>query len=309
MTSTFDDAPEWLAGGTDLLERRRHGLSRGIVRELPREPRLTALSWRDDGGATIGAGVSIGAIAADARIGAAYPGLAAAAGGLATPEIRAMATLGGNLAQRSRCWYYRSPDIACLKKGGASCPARHGNHLYGVAYDLGPCVAPHPSTLAAALLAYDARVTTSARSLAALEEILGDGRDGTRDNRLGADEYICEIQLPPPFEGERAHYARATGRLVAEWPLAEMVTCLAVERGRIQRVRIAVGGVAPVPLRLDAVETVLAGSDVAALPLAEAARIVRAGATPLPLTGYKVDLIIGLLGDALERLTARPGQK
>src|SRR6202000_291503 len=107
---------------------------------------------------------SIATIAADPRLGAAYPGLTAAAAGLATPQIRQVATLGGNLAQRSRCWYYRDPHIACFKKGGSSCPAREGNHLYGVAFDLGPCVAPHPSTLAAALLAYDATITTDRRN-------------------------------------------------------------------------------------------------------------------------------------------------
>ena len=85
--------------------------------------------------------------------------MAASAHGLATPQIRHLATLGGNLAQRSRCWYFRNPHIACLKKGGSDCPARSGNHLYHVAFDLGPCVAPHPSTMAAALLAYDATTT------------------------------------------------------------------------------------------------------------------------------------------------------
>jgi len=74
----------------------------------------------------------------------AYPGLTAAAGGLATPQIRGVGTIGGNLAQRNRCWYYRNPHTPCLNKGGAVCPAREGNHLYGVIFDRGPCVAPHP---------------------------------------------------------------------------------------------------------------------------------------------------------------------
>ena len=125
----------------DIVRRARHdGHASGALTERLR----------------IGAFTTIAAIAADARIAAAYPGIAASAQGLATPQIRHLATLGGNLAQRSRCWYFRNPHIACLKKGGSDCPARSGNHLYGVAFDLGPCVAPHPSTMAAALLAYDA---------------------------------------------------------------------------------------------------------------------------------------------------------
>src|SRR6516162_2553735 len=124
---------------------------------------------------TIGALTTIATIAADARIRHAYPGLAASAAGVATPQIRHLATLGGNIAQRSRCWYFRNPYIDCLKKGGGDCPARAGNHLYGVAFDLGPCVAPHPSTMAAALLAHDALVVTNRRDRLTIVQFVGDG--------------------------------------------------------------------------------------------------------------------------------------
>ena len=153
---TIETAAEFRAAGTDLSERRRSGLSRGPLIDIAATSDATAIDWRADGSLRIGALTTIEAIAADARIAAAYPGVAASAQGLATPQIRHLATLGGNLTQRSRCWYFRNPHIACLKKGGSECPARSGNHLYGVAFDLGPCVAPHPSTMAAALLSYDA---------------------------------------------------------------------------------------------------------------------------------------------------------
>jgi xanthine dehydrogenase YagS FAD-binding subunit len=297
-----DMAPEWLAGGTDLMERRRHGLSRGPIKALPHDARLGAITWRADGGATIGAGVTIATLAADARLVAAYPGLTAAAAGLATPEIRHVATLGGNIAQRSRCWYYRRPDIACLKKGGSTCPARAGNHLYGVAFDLGPCVAPHPSTMAAALLAYDARITTTLREKVTLSAILGNGNDGTRDHQLGPDEVIAEIELLSPLPGERGLYKRAIGRAEAEWPLVELVTCLWIENGVLRQARIAAGGVASVPIRLTAAEAALTGTQLSALPVAEARRQVAVGAKPLPMTAYKLELLGGLLADALETL-------
>jgi xanthine dehydrogenase YagS FAD-binding subunit len=301
---TSTTGPEWLAGGTDLMDRRRHGLSHGPVRALPADPRLSALTWREDGGATIGAGITIAAIAANQKLAAAYGALTIAAGGLATPEIRHVGTLGGNIAQRSRCWYYRSPHIACLKKSGNACPARTGNHLYGVAFDLGPCVAPHPSTMSAALLAYDARITTTTRLKASLKDILGDGRDGTRDHQLGADEAILEIVLPAPLAGERGYYKRAIGRAEAEWPLVELAVCAWIEGGILRQARIAAGGIAPVPLRLSAAEAVLAGTPLAALPIAEARRQAVAGAKPLPMTGYKLDLLGGLLADALATLAA-----
>ena len=126
----------------------------------------------------------IAAIAADARLTAAYPGIAAAVAGLATPQIRRVATLGGNLAQRSRCWYFRNPRIDCLKKGGSACPAREGNHLYGVAFDLGPCVAPHPSTMATALMAYDARSGPASATLTIASNCWATARMGRRTMRF-----------------------------------------------------------------------------------------------------------------------------
>src|SRR5262249_44408463 len=140
------------------------------------------ISWGADGAATIGALTTIAAIAADGRIASTYPGIAASAQNLATPQIRHLATLGGNLAHRSRCWYFRNPHINCLKKGGDSCPARTGNHLYGVVFDLGDCIAPHPSTMAAALLAYDAQIITDRRDGLSIAALLGDGSDGRRDH-------------------------------------------------------------------------------------------------------------------------------
>src|SRR5438270_12757679 len=146
-------AAEFRAGGTDVGERRRSGVARGAILDLVAPIGIAA---EPDGAFRLGALTTIAALAADPAIRAGYPGLAAAAGGLATPQIRRVATLGGNIAQRNRCWYFRNPDIDCLKKGGDGCPARAGNALYAVAFDSAPCVAPHPSTLAAALLAYGA---------------------------------------------------------------------------------------------------------------------------------------------------------
>jgi xanthine dehydrogenase YagS FAD-binding subunit len=291
--------PELLAGGTDLIERRRSGVSRGPVTELPRTAENTRIAWTADGAAVIGSHVAIADVAGDQRLAQAYPGLAAAAGGLATPQIRAVGTIGGNLAQRSRCWYYRNPHMACLKKGDDICPARSGNHLYGVIFDLGPCVAPHPSTLAAALLAYDATVTTSLRSNLAMPDLLGDGTDGTRDHTLQPEEQILSINLPPPIAGERAAYRRAISRAHAEWPLVEAVVRIALDGDRVGLARIAVGGVAPVPLRLRGVEDALAGQPLGETSIAAAAKAAASGARPLPLTGYKVALLEGLLASML----------
>jgi xanthine dehydrogenase YagS FAD-binding subunit len=294
-------ASEFRAAGTDLSERRRSGVSRGALIDIA-SASDTGIAWGADGAATIGAFTTIAAIANDTRIIEAYPGIAAAALGVATPQIRHLATVGGNLAQRSRCWYFRNPHIDCLKKGGSDCPARSGNHLYGVAFDLGPCVAPHPSTMAAALLAYDATIVTDRRSGLSIADLLGDGSNGRADHLLQPGEMIKSIALKTPLRGERAAYKRAISRSYAEWPLVEVCARAVVADGVFQFVRLAAGGIAPVPLRLSASEAALQGKPATPATIAHAARQATAGSRPLAMTGYKLDLLSGVARDLLEQL-------
>jgi xanthine dehydrogenase YagS FAD-binding subunit len=297
-------APEFRAAGTDLSERRRSGVSCGPIVDLAASADMIGIAWGTDGAARIGALTSIAAIASDARMAQAYPGIAAAAQGLATPQIRQLATLGGNLAQRSRCWYFRNPQIACLKKGGTDCPARSGNHLYHVAFDLGPCVAPHPSTMAMALLVYDAKITTDRRNGLSITELLGDGSNGAADNLLASGERIERIELPAPLAGERALYKRAISRTHAEWPLVEICVRAVMSGGSFQQVHICAGGIAPVPLRLTACQAALQGKAADAATIAQAAEHATSGATPLSMTGYKLDLLKGLVRDVVERIAS-----
>ncbi len=294
-------AAEFRAAGTDLSERRRTGVSKGPVIDLVL-PGDDGIIWGADGAATIGAFATIAAIAADKRINDAYPGVAATAAGLATPQIRHLATLGGNLAQRSRCWYYRNPHIACLKKGGSECPARTGNHLYSVAFDLGPCVAPHPSSMAAALLAYDATVTTDRRKAISIGELLGDGSDGRADHALQSAETIRSIALRVPLAGERARYKRAISRSYADWPLVEICARAVIADGAFRSVRIAAGGIAARPLRLKASEAALEGRAMSEGTIANAVKLAADGAKPLPMTGYKLELLSGLVRDLLTQI-------
>jgi xanthine dehydrogenase YagS FAD-binding subunit len=304
MTTT--PAAEFRAAGTDLSERRRSGVSTGPLIDISAAPDTIGMQWDADGSLRIGAFTTIAAIAADARLAAAYPGIAASAQGLATPQIRHLATLGGNLAQRSRCWYFRNPHIACLKKGGSDCPARAGNHLYHVAFDLGPCVAPHPSTMASALLAYEAKVTTDRRNALSIGDLLGDGSDSSADNALQPGEMIKSIELGIPLQSERALYKRAISRTHAEWPLVEICARAVIKDGAFQFIRLAAGGIAPVPLRLAAAETALQGKPANIATISVAAERAVSGANPLPMTGYKLDLLKGVVRDLLERLAATP---
>jgi xanthine dehydrogenase YagS FAD-binding subunit len=306
ILTAYDERPEgagefvYRAGGTDLQERLRTTGATPHVLDLTGVPGFAGIE-RTGAGTTIGAGTTVATLARD--LATDYPALALTAGGLATPQVRATATIGGNLLQRTRCWYFRHPHTTCLKSGGDSCPARDGRHLYGVAFDTAPCVHPHPSSLAMALLAYAATVDTTARVGLAVGDLLGDGSDPGRDHMLADDEVLTRVTLPPPAVGERAAYFRSISRFEAEWPLVEAV-CRVVrdDAGTVTSCAVAIGGVAPTPLRLSAVEDLLVGTS---LPddVVEAASIAAAsGANPLPETGYKVELVTATVREVLERV-------
>ncbi|NJP93870.1 oxidoreductase [Nonomuraea sp. FMUSA5-5] len=284
------------AGGTDLMSRPAAGPHVDLtgLRDLPG---MSGITWQPDGSVHIGALTTIADLARDARLRSAYPALALTAQALATPQIRAVATVGGNLLQRNRCRYYRNPAFTCHQNGGNSCPARTGDTLDAAVIDTGPCLAPHPSSLAMALLTYDASVQVHDRGPLPVAGLYGDGSDPSRDHLLDPGELVLAIHLPPPVAGERAAYHRATGRSEAEWPLVEAVARLVLDGTRISHVAVGAGGVARVPLRLDEVEkAVLAGE-----PFATAAALTAGRCTPAPGNAYKVTLLAGTVLEVLER--------
>ena len=197
---------EFRAGGTDVQERRRSGITTGPIVDIMRLPGLDRIEWNDSGAATIGALVRIDAVATDERITRAYRGLAGPTETLATPQVRAMATMGGVLLQRTRCAYYRHPAFECFKSGGEGCPAREGDIHFGVCFDLGPCVYPHPSSVGVALLAYEAHVDVLGRGELTITDLFGDGSDPTADHRLPPNELLRSIRMPrsPPVGGCRS---------------------------------------------------------------------------------------------------------
>ncbi|MEM7152347.1 MAG: FAD binding domain-containing protein [Myxococcota bacterium] len=288
------------AGGTDLMERRRLRLAPGPLLDLRDLTGLDTIHW-DGGAARIGSTVRIAQLARDAPLRQAYPGLCAAAGALATPQIRAVATLGGNLLQANRCWYFRNPTHRCLKSGGDRCLARGGDHLYHACFDRGPCVSVHPSTLGMALLAYEAQVHAHGDPSRSIEALYGDGRDPRRDHQLPPGALLTHVELPAPLPREQAAYFRTTSRARSEWPLVEVLVRLQLEGDTIRFARVSMGGVAPVPLRLPAVEAALVGARDSDETLARAAALARDGAKPLPMTEYKVDLVEGTVLETLER--------
>ncbi|MEV4838247.1 FAD binding domain-containing protein [Nonomuraea sp. NPDC049486] len=278
------------AGGTDLMSLP----GTGPYVDLRDLPGPSGVTWQPDGSAHIGALTTIAEIARDERLRAAYPALTLTAGALATPQIRAVATIGGNLLQRNRCSYFRNPAFSCHQNGGDSCPARDGLSLYSAVIDTSPCVAPHPSSLAMALLVYAAEVEVHGRSPFPVSSLYGS--DPTRDHLLDPGEILLAVHLPPPVAGERAAYHRATSRSEAEWPLVEAVARVTPDGAAA----VSVGGVARVPLRLPEVEQALAAGE----PIEVAAGRAASRCTPTASNRYKVTLLTATVLEVLEQATA-----
>jgi len=306
ITDVKNSRGEIRAGGTEVSDRQRLGLSGEDVIDIGRLPDLAEIDLVADGSVNIGANVKLDTVANHPYLREHYPGLAMAAGSLATPQIRWMATMGGVLLQRTRCWYYRNPAFDCFKKGGDSCPARDGDHRFGVVFDLGPCVFPHPSTVGMMLLAYEAQVEIDGERMMSVADLYGDGSDPTHDHTLEPGELLTRIVLPPPVADERAAYFRSISRARAEWPLVEAgVRLVVAEDETITMARIAVGGVANIPLRLPQAEAALVGQLATEATFVQAAEAATNGTSPLPQTGYKVPLLYGTVLTTLERAHQR----
>lgn len=288
------------AGGTDLQERRHKRLSTGPLIDLRDLAGLDTIE-ASAAGLTLGTKVTIETIANGGPDLAPYPGMIQTAAGLATPQIRHTATLGGNLLQRVRCWYYRSPEARCLKKGGGVCLAREGDHLFHSCIDLGPCIAPHASSMGMALLAYEAQIVLADTQTLTTAALFGDGKDPTREHTLAPGSFLRAVLLPPPVPNERAAYVRVISRARAEWPLVEVLVRLQLEGDRIKMARVAIGGVANIPLRLKEVEALLEGNSATEDTWRSAAAPAAAGVSAVLETKYKAPMIVTAIQDALQK--------
>jgi xanthine dehydrogenase YagS FAD-binding subunit len=297
---------ELRAGGTDIQDRHRRHIRIGEPVDIAATPRLIAMEWDDAGGVTFGALVRIASISDSDRVRSAYGALAAAAGDLATPQIRAVATLGGGLLQRTRCWYYRA-GFSCFKSGGEGCPARDGDHRYGACFDLGPCIWPHPSTLGMALAAYDASVTLQSGRTLTVAALYGDGTNPRCDHLLDEGEMLTAVRLNPPVPGERSAYVRVAGRALAEWPYVEVVARAALDsEGRVSFARVSLGGVANVPVRLERLEHDLVGGPLDRSTIETRAAAAVADFDIVRETAYKLAMIPVAIADAFLNPPAAP---
>ncbi|HEX5438265.1 MAG TPA: xanthine dehydrogenase family protein subunit M [Gemmatimonadaceae bacterium] len=292
-----------LGGGTDLLTVLKEDLARpDTLVDLRYIPGGTDIGAAEDGGLRIGAAVRINTLAANVMIRERYPALASACASVGTTALRHMGTLGGNLCQRPRCWYFRR-NIPCLKNGGDSCPAATGENQYLAILGGGPCHVVHPSDPAVALTALDAVVEIAGpggtRTVAIEEFYVLPAERLDRETVLEAGEFVTGVVIPPGREGGWQRYEKLMQR--GAWDFA-LVSLAAVRRSD-GAVRLVLGGVAPTPWRVtSSVEEDAASGNLDEQDVATLAERALYDARPLAGNGYKVTLATTLLSRAIREM-------
>jgi xanthine dehydrogenase YagS FAD-binding subunit len=298
-----------LAGGVDLLDRLKERLeSPSRLVSLRRLPGLSDLKV-DAGGATIGANVTLARLAADPALRASHPIIGAAAGHAATPQLRAMATIGGNLAQRPRCWYFRSEEFVCRKKGGTECFAREGDSSIHAVFDNKLCASTHPSTVVTALIALGAKVTIAgknARDVALASFFVAPETDVLREVDLVPGELITGLTVPAMPANLRTAYTKQVAKQSFDWPLVDVAVALVMNGKTCKQATVIIGAVAPTPRRAVEAERVLTGATVDVLTAGRAARAEIAKATPLAHNDHKVQILEAVLARTI--MTAVTGR-
>lgn len=295
----------YLAGGNDLLGLLKDYLlpAPQILVNIKSLPGLNRIE-RGEKLWSIGALVTVAELERDAEVARVFPGLRDAASEIASPQIRNVATVGGNLAQHSRCWYFRQRDVPCLKKGGDLCYARNSDNRYHSLFTGNDCVSPVVSSLGTMFAALDARAI-----------VLRDGKEmpmsmaqfyekaftePTAHNSLAPGDLILRVELPATRR--RSVYVQVSDKHTFDWALVSCAAAAEVEDGKLKSPRVALGSLSPVPHQVEAANEFLDGKAPDEAVVAQAADMILKGAQPLEHNAYKIPLAHALIRRALRKL-------
>ncbi|MBL7960332.1 xanthine dehydrogenase family protein subunit M [bacterium] len=284
------------AGGIDLLDLMKEGLTQPQrlvhIRSIEDLHYITQDGRR---GIVVGPTVTLGELSSSDKLQDAYKALSQAALGAATPQIRNVATLGGNLCQRPRCWYFRSADFDCSRKNGKTCYAFDGENQYHAIFgnDEG-CVIVHPSATAVALMALDAKLKIASekaeREIPISEFYVMPAKSMTSEHILKPGELITEIIIPPLTPGWTSYYYKQKEKQSFDWPIAEVAVVMHLNEGKCTDSRIVLGAAAPIPWRIQKTEALLKGNIVTKELAQRAAEAAMKDASPLSKNEYKVQV-------------------
>jgi xanthine dehydrogenase YagS FAD-binding subunit len=294
------------AGGIDLLDLMKENLlAPGKVVSLREVPGLDAIVEDDGGGLRIGAMVSLAKVADHQIVRQRYSALSEAVYRSASPQIRNVATVGGNLLQRPRCWYFRASEFHCLRKGGGHCFAITGENQYHAIFDNQTCAIVHPSTAASILVALGATVELTNADGAVRQVLLEDffvppDRDLQRENDLKPHEILTTIRLPPLSTSTSMAHVKQGEKDSFDWPLADVAVVIDLAPdGTCKRAAIVLGAAAPVPHRAKTAESALIGRRIEESVARAAAHAALDGSMPLTKNAYKLPLFETLVRRAI----------
>jgi len=283
-----------MAGGTDLMDEIKNEIvDPEVLIDLSAIQDLSYIK-NTDKGMHIGALTKVAELVENPEIRQRYPVLQEAAISLATPQLRNVGTVGGNLCQRPRCWYYRDPQVKCRKKGGSRCYATKGRNRYHAIFGGGICHIVYPSDLAPALISLDAEVTISTHKgdkTIPLDEFYALPRANVRkENVLKPNEVLREIRIPPPRKGAVSTYFKFKERGTWDFAVLSVAVHGILAEGAFKDIKIVMGGVAPIPWRLDKAEKLIKAKKATKTLIQNAVKTAMGDAEPMTENAYKKDL-------------------
>src|SRR5580704_16477209 len=281
-----------IGGGQDLLARMKDYVTqpdRIVNVKVALESTVTPLN----GGLRIGAATRMVDIAEHAQIARMYPAIGAAGIEVGTPQIRNQATVGGNLNQRPRCWYFRNEEFVCFKKGGNTCFSPAGENQFHAILGAGPSFIVHPSSLAVPMVAYSATFRLAGpkgeRLVAAADYFTLPRQNVRVENVLAPDELLTHVILPPPSNVKSGHY-EVRYKASHDWPIAFATVLLSMNGATVQSAKVVMGAVAPIPWRSPNADKALVGKTITEETAAAAAEAAVKDARPMSQNAYKVDV-------------------
>jgi xanthine dehydrogenase YagS FAD-binding subunit len=299
------DKGAYLAGGNDLLGLLKDYLIPGpeILVNIKSLPGLDKIE-RGKNFWTIGSLVTVAQIEDDTEIQKAFPGLHEAASEIASPQIRNVATVGGNLAQNSRCWYFRQRDVLCLKKGGDMCYAREGDNRYHCLFTGNTCISPVVSSLGTTFAALDATAVVlrdgkeTRMSMAELYQRAWE--NPLAHNSLDNGDLILRVEIPAARN--RSAYLQVSDKHTFDWALVSCAAAAEITGGKLKSPRVALGSISPVPHQVEAANSFLDGKILDDTTATQAADMILKDAKPLAHNAYKVPMAHALIRRALLKL-------
>lgn len=298
---------KFIAGGIDLLGEMKENIAEPEllvnVKQLPGTCEIMSgeNQW------VIGANVTLAELIDHAGMQKTFPGLTEAAAEVGSPQMRTLATVGGNLAQHSRCWYYRHRDVQCLKKGGKRCFAQGGMNKYHALFSGSTCLSPCVSNLAVMLTALDARVWIQREKKLErwpLEKLYVAAWSSAKiHHSLAPTDLILRIEIPAP-RGMRSTYLQMAEKSAFDWALVSCAAAGRVEAGKLRGVRVTLGAVASIPWQVKEANEFLEGKEPTEANALIAADLILRSAVPLEHNAYKIPLAKALIRRALANLVA-----